>query len=234
MRGALRGPSLFVWTLSWFAEGMAAETSQTLDRGLRVLEVIAESPEGLTVTELASRLSISRTVVYRLVVTLERHALLRRGTDGRCRLGLGVLSLGRTVQPVVKDAAMPVLRLLADAVGATAVLVVADGPDAVTAAVVEPTRSDVHVTVRTGARVPLETIATGRAILAARTAGERPLDPPWVLSSSEPGSISLGVPVQGVAGWEAAIGVVSSRELAEGEVGPRVARAAGELARALR
>ena len=71
---------------------MAAETSQTLDRGLRVLEVVAESPDGLTVTELAAALGIGRTVVYRLVVTLEQHAFLRRSADGRCRLGLGILA----------------------------------------------------------------------------------------------------------------------------------------------
>ena len=56
---------------------MSAETSQTLDRGLRVLEVLAGSPGGLTVTELAGRLGVNRTVVYRLVSTLEQHALLR-------------------------------------------------------------------------------------------------------------------------------------------------------------
>ena len=103
---------------------MAAETSQTLDRGLRVLEVVADAPEGLTVTELAAALGIGRTVVYRLVVTLEQHALIRRSLDGRCRLGLGVLALGRQVQPVVRDTALPALRLLADAVSATAVLTV--------------------------------------------------------------------------------------------------------------
>ncbi|MCD6638863.1 MAG: helix-turn-helix domain-containing protein, partial [Nocardioides sp.] len=43
---------------------MAAETSQTLDRGLRVLAVLAECSEGLTVTELATRLDVNRTVVY--------------------------------------------------------------------------------------------------------------------------------------------------------------------------
>ncbi|MGI9136173.1 MAG: helix-turn-helix domain-containing protein, partial [Candidatus Nanopelagicales bacterium] len=56
---------------------MASETSQTLDRGLRVLEALADAPEGLTVTELATQLDIGRTVVYRLVVTLEQHAFLR-------------------------------------------------------------------------------------------------------------------------------------------------------------
>ena len=105
---------------------MASETSQTLDRGLRVLELIAEEPGGLTVTEISSALGVSRTVIYRLVVTLETHALLRRSSAGKCRLGLGVLAMGRAVSPVVRDAAVPALRLLSEAVGATSVLTVAD------------------------------------------------------------------------------------------------------------
>ena len=143
---------------------MAAETSQTLDRGLRVLEVVAESPDGLTVTELAAVLGIGRTVVYRLVVTLEQHAFLRRAADGKCRLGLGVLAMGRQVQPIVRDTAMPALRLLADAVNATAVLTVVDGQEALAAVVVEPSRSDLHVASRAGARHPLEHGAAGRRI----------------------------------------------------------------------
>ena len=43
---------------------MPAETSQTLDRGLRVLGVLASSPDGLTVTELAARLEVNRTIVH--------------------------------------------------------------------------------------------------------------------------------------------------------------------------
>ena len=60
---------------------MPKETSQTLDRGLRVLSVLADSPEGLTVTEVAAALGVSRTVDYRLIVTLEQHGLVRRGAD---------------------------------------------------------------------------------------------------------------------------------------------------------
>jgi DNA-binding IclR family transcriptional regulator len=215
---------------------MAAETSQTLDRGLRVLEVVAESPDGLTVTELAAALGIGRTVVYRLVVTLEQHAFLRRSTDGKCRLGLGVLAMGRQVQPIVRDTAMPALRLLADAVNATAVLTVVDGPEALAAVVVEPSRSDLHVASRSGARYPLEHGAAGRAILAARTTAGRPLDPPWVVATGDgpQGAYGIAVPVLGVPGLEASVSVLALRELNDAEVGPRVARAAGEIARALR
>ena len=215
---------------------MAAETSQTLDRGLQVLEAVAGAPDGLTVTELAATLGIGRTVVYRLVVTLEQHAFLRRSADGRCRLGLGVLAMGRQVQPVVRDTAVPALRLLADAVNATAILTVVDGQEAQAAVVVEPSRSDVHVASRPGSRQPLENSAAGRAILAARTTAGRPLDPPWVVATGDgpQGAYGIAVPVLGVPRLEASVGVLALRELNESDVGPRVARAAGEIARALR
>lgn len=201
-----------------------------------MLEVVAESPDGLTVTELAAALDIGRTVVYRLVVTLENHAFLRRSADGKCRLGLGVLTLGRQVQPIVRDTALPALRLLADAVNATAVLTIVDGQEALSAVVVEPTRSDLHVAYRAGSRQPLEFGAAGRAILAARTAAGRPLDPPWVVATGDgpQGAYGIAVPVLGVPGLEASVGVLALRELNEADVGPRVARAAGEIARALR
>ncbi len=41
------------------------ETAQTLDRGLRLLHLVADAPGGLTVTEAANRLGIGRAAVYR-------------------------------------------------------------------------------------------------------------------------------------------------------------------------
>jgi DNA-binding IclR family transcriptional regulator len=184
------------------------------------------------VTEVAAALGVSRTVVYRLIVTLEQHGLVRRGTDGRCRLGLAVLSLARQVQPLLRDAAMPVLRRLAEGIGATAYLGVVDGQDLLAVAVAEPPRSDVHVAYRLGSRIPLELGAAGRAVLAARTAAGRPLDPPWVVTTGEsPGSSGIAAPVLGIPGVEAAVGVALAAP--PDEVGPRVARAAQEIARAL-
>ena len=89
---------------------MPAETSQTLDRGLTVLELLADAPDGLSITELAAALEVSRTVVYRLVNTLEQHRLVRRDSEGKARLGLAVLHYSRRVQPTLRDAALPVLR----------------------------------------------------------------------------------------------------------------------------
>jgi DNA-binding IclR family transcriptional regulator len=45
------------------------ETAQTLDRGLRLLHLVADATNGVTVTEAAARLGVGRAVVNRLVGT---------------------------------------------------------------------------------------------------------------------------------------------------------------------
>lgn len=215
---------------------MPAETSQTLDRGLRVLAVLAAHPNGLTVTELAGVVGVNRTVVYRLVTTLEQHGLARRDAAGRLHVGLGVLALARGLQPVLRELASPVLRSLAEDLGATAHLTVADGGEALAIAVVEPTWTDFHVAYRVGARHPLDQGAAGRAILLGREivtgtdTAER-----FVQTSGElqPGARGLASPVLGVDGLEASVGVVTLRDLDPEEAGPRVATAAAEVAHRL-
>ena len=214
---------------------MAAETSQTLDRGLRVLKLLAHTPDGLTITEIAASLSMGRTVVYRLVVTLEQHGLVRRSVDGRCRLGLGVLALARQAQPLLREAAAPVLRTLADTTAATAYLGVVDAGELLTIAGAEPSRADVHVAYHIGARAPLERGAAGRAILASRTTGGRPLEPPWVVSTGDAatGGFGIAAVVTGIAGVEAVVGVIALAEPPEQVVGPLVSQAATESSIAL-
>ncbi len=214
---------------------MAVETSQTLDRGLRLLQLLADSPAGLTVTVLAAQLGVSRTIVYRLLTTLEQHGYARRDADGLARLGLGVGTLAAAVQPLVRGSAMPVLRSLAESVGATAHLTVSDGGEALALAVVEPSWTDLHVAYRVGSRHPLDRGAAGRAILAARAGGPPP-ERPYVVSEGELQSGAQGVaaPVLGVHPLEASVGVVALGDLDVARVGPLVVRAAAAVAAALR
>lgn len=207
---------------------MAAEISQTLDRGLRVLDVLVAAPDGLTITELAAELEVSRTIVHRLVGTLERHTLVRRDQRGRLRVGLGVLRLGTAVQPVIREAALPVLRDLAESVGCTAHLTIADGEEALALAVVEPSWTDYHVAYRVGSRHPLAAGAAGRAILLGRSG-----DPaPYVVTVGElqVGARGLATPVRDVPGLDASVGIVTlDTGLDEAAVAPQVERAAAEL-----
>ena len=209
---------------------MVTETAQTLDRGLRLLHLVADAPGGLTVTEAASRLGVGRAVVYRLATTLGEHGMVRRDGAGRLRLGPGVLHLARRAQPLVADAALPALRRLAEQIGATAHLTVADGGEALAIAVVEPSWTQFHVAYRTGSRHPLDRGAAGQAILAGRrgvygyvcTTGEL-----------EPGAYGVAAPVPDVGGLEASVGVVALAPLDVDSIGPQVVATAAAVGASL-
>jgi DNA-binding IclR family transcriptional regulator len=209
---------------------VSGETSQALDRGLRTLSLLAAAADGYTVTELAAALGTSRPAVYRLLAALEAHGLARRGADGRIRLGLAVLQLARGVQPLLRQAALPVLRQLAEAVGATAHLTVADGDSAfaVAVAVVEPSWTSVHVAYRVGVRHPLDRGAAGRAILSARDGATFSC----VVTEGELQAGAQGI-AAAVTGLDASVGVVSLSSLDAAVVGPQVVAAAARVAGAL-
>ncbi|MFE9954857.1 IclR family transcriptional regulator [Micromonospora sp. NPDC005299] len=208
----------------------AGETAQTLDRGLRLLHLVADAPGGLTVTEAANRLGIGRAAVYRLVGALTDHGMLRRDGEGRLRLGAGVLHLARRAQPLLAEGALPALRRLAEQAGATAHLTVVEGGEGVALAVVEPSWTSFHVAYRTGSRHPLERGAAGRAILAGRAGASAPVSTSGELQS---GAYGVAAPVLGVPGLEASVGVVSLTPLDVTEVGTQVAAAAESIAAAL-
>ena len=205
--------------------------SLTLDRGLRLLDILArpENASGMTVTALAAAIGMSRTAAYRLLGTLEAHGYVVRLPGGRVRLGYAVTRLAAAVAPLVRAAATPVLRGLADEVGATAHLTQVDGEAALAVVVVEPTWTDVHVAYRTGTRHPLDLGAAGRAILGGR---EHRGD--WVTSHSElqPGAYGVAAPLP-AGGVEGSVGVVALTALDDARVGPAVVAAARAVGAAL-
>jgi len=202
---------------------MARETSQTFDRGLQLLELLAAADDALNVTDLAGALGVARPVVYRLLATLEDHGLALADDAGRYRAGLGLARLTGRVVPALRATAEPHLRVLADTVGATAHLTMAEGDDGIAIAVVEPSATHVHLTYRTGRRHPLALGAAGRAILGARSGRPRR----WYVTTGEleSGATGLAVPL-GLDGVEASVGVVTVGTIAERTIGPAVVRAA--------
>lgn len=199
---------------------MAAETSQTLDRGLTLMTLLADRPEGMRVSEIATELGIGRTVVYRLVVTLEKHALLRRAADGRCHVGLGLIGLARQVQPLLREAALPPLRRLADVTTSTAHLTITDGADGlVVVAVAEPPRGDLFVGLRVGSRSGLEESAAGQAVLLSRRGDTRPV----VAPARGPGAVASAAAALSVPGIEAVVGLYVLQSPDEALLGELVA-----------
>lgn len=214
---------------------MAAESAQTLERGLRLLRLLAEGHRGRTPTELAAELGLSRPAVYRLINTLQAEGFAHRDASGRVHLGFGVLALAQAVQPLLRATALPALRTLAERTGATAHLTIAEGDEGVAVAVVEPSWTDLHVAYREGSRHPLTRGAAGLALLALRSSDNTGDDPPLHMSRGQlqEGTQGIAAPIRGLGWLEASVGVVSFADLDMATVGPLVLSAARELATAL-
>ena len=150
--------------------------SQTLDRGLRVLEHITESLTPLTVAEVARDVGMHRSITYRMLRTLEDHGLIARDELGRFQAGAGLAVLAGRFTPALRAVAGRHLLKLAVATEKTAFLVVRHGDEAVTIEVVEPPAAAAHVSYRPGLRHPITTGAPGIALLAGEPphADERP------------------------------------------------------------
>jgi len=214
--------------------------SQTLDRGLRALEVLAEHPDGITVSELAAALSTHRAAVYRLLGPLSDHHLVLRRSDNRYTLAAGLFALAAAVQPRLTEVAVPVLQRLADDLGVTAALTIRDGDEAVVAAVVPPREPRLHITYRVGMRHPLTQGSPGHVLLAAQppVAGEpesvtRARRAGFAVSTGQllPGAtgVAVAVPSRG-PGPDAAISAVWIEGLDPDAVAVDVIAAAREIA----
>lgn len=211
------------------APAATRESSLTLERGLALLQAVADAEtEAPSVSELATVIGVSRAAVYRLLVPLQDRGLVRR-QGSKVRLGLGVLRLAGRVLPQLRIAAVPVLRALAEEVGATAHLTVADGGEAQAIAVVEPSWTTYHVAYRVGTRHPVHRGAAGKAIDLDTSRHD------WVGSSGElqPGAFGVAAPVLGVPGLRASVGVVTLERIDAEAIGPRVVLAAAGVAAAL-
>ncbi|MDT5147421.1 MAG: hypothetical protein QOC58_2066, partial [Mycobacterium sp.] len=182
----------------------AVTGSQTLARGLTVLQMVADSPEGLTAQQLADQVGVHRTIAYRLLSTLAEFRLVAKGDDGRYRPAAGLAVLGASFDRNVRQVSLPTLRALADELGTTVSLLIAEGDQQVAIAVIVPSLVAYQLSFHEGSRYPLNRGAAGIALLASMPPrpGERDLvararERGWVTTYGEiePNTYGLAVPV---------------------------------------
>ena len=150
-----------------------AGPSQTLSRGLRALEIIAEAEKPIGMAELAARLGLHRSITYRIVRTLEEHRLVLRTDGGGLVPGTRLAALARGVARDLQSAVLPELTAVANELGMTAFVAVLDTDEVVALVSVEPRHAVAPVAQRPGTRHPLHRGAPGAAIQAALTPQER-------------------------------------------------------------
>jgi DNA-binding IclR family transcriptional regulator len=182
-----------------------APGSQTLARGLAALQLVATSRSGLTAQQVADDIGVHRTIAYRLLSTLSQYRLVAKGEDGRYRAAAALAVLGASFDNNVRQLSLPTLRALADELGSTVSLLVAEGDQQVAIAVIVPTNVFYQLNFHEGSRYPLDRGAAGIALLASMPPrpDERDLVPHarqqgWVITHGEvePNTYGLAVPVR--------------------------------------
>ncbi|WP_374024384.1 IclR family transcriptional regulator [Mycobacterium sp. HNNTM2301] len=178
--------------------------SQTLARGLTALQTVADSRAGLTVQQLADQIGVHRTIAYRLLTTLAEFRLVAKGEDGRYRPAAGLATLGAAFDRNVRQVSLPTLRALADELGTTVSLLIAEGDQQVAIAVIVPSHVAYQLSFHEGSRYPLDRGAAGIALLASmpprpreRDLVTRARERGWVTTYGEiePNTYGLAVPV---------------------------------------
>jgi DNA-binding IclR family transcriptional regulator len=146
--------------------------SQTLERGLSILELLADTPRGLG--EVAEHLGVHKSTASRLIQSLERQGLVRHDGTHRYRLGPRLFGLAfRALEKLdVRTSAAPHLRRLGELTGQTIHLGSLDGGEVLYVDKYESSQV-VRMYSRIGAQAPLFCTGVAKAILAFRPEAER-------------------------------------------------------------
>jgi IclR family acetate operon transcriptional repressor len=142
--------------------------TQALSRGLAVLEALAATEGGATLTAIAETLALPVPTVYRLLSTLSELGYVQQGAAGEWLMGVRAFRVGAAFLDhrnlVVQ--AYPFLKRLMEASGETTNLAVIDGFEAVFVEQVQ-CRELMRMSTKLGARAPLHASGVGKAMLAA-------------------------------------------------------------------
>lgn len=185
----------------------ASGQPRATDRGLALLRVVADHPDGIALADAARAVELTPSTTLRQLRSLESAGFASRDTEGRFMPGPELLRIARSLAgaatlPRLAEAS---LLALAEATGESAYLAeVADSRTAVYVAAVPGTHAIRHVS-WLGQQVPRRATAVGAALMGR-------VDPDGVVTRSdavEPGVTAVSAPVRGADGRVvAAISVV--------------------------
>ena len=146
--------------------------TQALSRGLAVLEALAATEGGATLTAIAEAVALPLPTVYRLLSTLSERGYVHQGPAGEWRVGVRAFRVGAAFldQRNLVVQAYPFLERLMQTSGETTNLAVIDGSEAVFVEQV-PCRELMRMSTKLGARAPLHASGVGKAMLAAMDPG---------------------------------------------------------------
>lgn len=140
----------------------------SLERGLAILEVLAESRKGLTLSILTHRVGLPKSSVHSLLLTLERTGYLHRNeATGRYLFGTKLFSLATKAisRLELKEEALPSLVSLARESGLTVHMAIPERGAAILIEKIDPPGL-IRLATWPGKQMDLHCTGVGRALLA--------------------------------------------------------------------
>lgn len=146
----------------------AAGGSQSLIRGLQMLETLSAAEHGVTLSELSQMVGLAPSTTHRLLKSLEQEEFVEQDAElGVWQVGVKAFRIGNaflTSRDFVATA-RPFLHQLTDDIGETTSLAVEQDGYAVFLAQAESAEM-MRMIVRLGSRAPLHASGVGKALLA--------------------------------------------------------------------
>ncbi len=142
-----------------------------VERAFRLLDLLSAAEEGLTLSDLARALDMSKGSMHGLLKTLEGSGVIEQSEERRYNLGPRIYNLAQAyVQRAgLRRFALPAMRRLATTTAETVFLgrIEQQGVRIIERMADEGARSSLHISASRGTRVPLLAGATGRLVLAS-------------------------------------------------------------------
>ena len=144
---------------------------RSITRALTVLRVLADRPDGLTLSETAAQAGLAASTAHRILTTLEAERFVRFDSGGGVwHVGVSAFTVGASVARTrdVIALARPFMRRLMEQTGETANIFLESNGEAVCMAQTE-SRHAMRAITRVGGRVHMHWSGAGKAILAHMT-----------------------------------------------------------------
>jgi IclR family acetate operon transcriptional repressor len=145
---------------------------QAIERAAAILDMLGQSPQGLSLGEVAARTGLPKGTAHRLLSSLVFFDFVRQEIlTKRYRLGFKLVELGNHLldQLDLRESAHPFLVALAEQVQETVHLVVREQTEAIyiDKVALHPKRSGLQMVSRIGSRTALHSSAVGKVLLSA-------------------------------------------------------------------
>lgn len=151
-------------------------SAPALEKGIDIIELLAEAESGLTVSEISQRLARPISELFRVIIVMERRRWLQKDPESsRYSVTYHVLKLGHRGTPAqaLTQAAAPVMHALSGRINQSCHLVVLSGTQGLVILREENPQRHANLSVRMGATLNLVTSCSGLILLAFLDAAQQ-------------------------------------------------------------